>query len=426
LTIRSILASNQEKPSGFFYGYFIIIACFFILFAVGGIVSSFGVFLKPVLSEFGWSRASISGTYALNLVFGGFMGILAGRLGDRFNPRLALTIGGLFIGPGILLMSQVHSILQIYVFYGILVSAGIGFVPIPILSMIARWFMKGRGLASGIALSGVGVGMVVVPPLANLLISEYNWRTSYLILGLSALFIIVFFAQFLKRAPVKSPLTDAGRTRNIDSPNPPDRSQSVREAVSTHKFWIIITMGFFFFYGIQTVNAHIAAHASDIGYSSAAAATILSVIGFVNIGSTILGGSLGDKIGTRKAMIIIFALTSISFLGFRFSNQLWLLYLWALLFGLGSGGFSAVQSPFTADYFGLKNLGVIFSFFILAQNIGGGLGSLIAGGIFDISGSYQWAFLICAILCLTSLFLSILLKSPRKKWQQDFKTSPTK
>lgn len=416
MTFRNVLESNNnDKQSRFFYGYIIIIASFLILFIVGGTIISFGVFLKPVLNEFGWSRAVFSGANSLNLVLGGIFGILAGRIGDRFGPRLAVTIGGLFMALGFLLMSQVQTVWQIYFFYGFLLSIGTGFIPIPVLSLLARWFIQGRGLATGIAMSGVGVGIVIVPPLADLCITTYSWQTCYMVFGFSSLILIIALARLLKKAPGHTQETGKGKTAKTDSPNLQSQGHSLRGAMGTLTFWMIIVIGFLFFYSAQSIMVHIAAHATDIGYSSVAAATILSVIGFINIAGTVGGGVLADKISTRKTLTILFALATLSYIGFRFSGELWMLYLCAAVFGLSYGGFTAIQSPLMADFFGLKNLGVIFSFFMLAQNIGGGAGSLLAGSIYDKTGNYEWAFNLCALLSAASLVLSLLLSAHRKR-----------
>jgi OFA family oxalate/formate antiporter-like MFS transporter len=195
MTDQDILLSGEKKKPGFFYSYIILIASFFILIVLGGITSSFGVFLKPLITEFGWSRAAISSAFSLTWILFGVVGIVAGRISDRFNPRISLSIGGLSLGLGYILMSKVGAIWQIYLFYSVLVSIGIGFIAIPLLSMVARWFVKGRGQASGIVMSGTGVGTVIVPPLSNLLISSYGWRTAYVVLGLVALVIIIVFAH---------------------------------------------------------------------------------------------------------------------------------------------------------------------------------------------------------------------------------------
>jgi OFA family oxalate/formate antiporter-like MFS transporter len=160
---------------------------------------------------------------------------------------------------------------------------------------------------------------------------------------------------------------------------------------------------------------HIPAHVTDIGFSSTTAATFLSVIGLVNIGATIGGGSLGDKIGNKNATIILLFLLSISLLGFRFFSDLWILYIFAVVFGVGYSGMTAIQSPLMAEFFGLRNLGVIFSFFFLSQNLGGAAGSFFAGSIFDNTGSYNWAFLLAAILGIIALALSIIIRIIHKK-----------
>ena len=233
MTNQNISLSEDKKNAGFFYGYIILVASFFILVILGGITSSFGVFLKPVLNEFGWSRAAISSAYSLNMIIFGVVGIVAGRISDRFNPRVSLTIGGLFTGLGFLLMSQVSTIWQIYVFYGVLSGIGIGFIAIPLLSLVARWFVKGRGLASGIIVAGSGLGTVIIPPLANLIISNYSWQTAYLVLGAAALVLLIVFAQLLRRAPGHSPMTNESNVKKGDSQNLQTRGVSLRDALRT-------------------------------------------------------------------------------------------------------------------------------------------------------------------------------------------------
>lgn len=160
--------------------------------------------------------------------------------------------------------------------------------------------------------------------------------------------------------------------------------------------------------------AHMVPHVTDIGYSATTAATILSAIGLVSIFGKISFGSLGDKIGNRNALIIISMLMSLAFIWIRFAGDLWMLYLFAVIFGLGYAGFSATQSPLAAEFFGLKSHGTIFGLTSFTGNAGGALGSFIAGYIFDTTGSYNWAFYICAFLCLLSLIITISLQPVRK------------
>jgi MFS family permease len=411
LTNHRLVSSNQEKPPRLFYGYTIILVSFFILMISWGSIYSFGVFFKPVLTEFGWTRAATSGAQSLNLVLMGGFGILAGRLCDRFGTRLVLTVCGLFLGIGYLLMSQVSAIWQIYLFYGVLVGTGMSGTFVPLMSTTARWFVKRRGLTSGIVASGIGIGMIMMPLIANLLISNYSWRTSYLILGSIALVLITVLAQFLRSAPSQnSPLNRNGAPAPTEHPNLQVQGLSLGEACHTRQFWTIVAMSFLFVFGQQTVMVHIVAHATDIGISTMAATTILSVIGVVSIGGKLAMGIIGDRIGNRNIMILVFILISLGFLWLTFSAELWMLYLFAAVFGLSYGGFATVQSPLVADCFGLKAHGVLFGAVSFATSSGGAVGSLVAGRIFDISGSYQWAFILCIILGLASLILSISLK----------------
>ena len=383
---------------------------------VWGTQYSFGVFFKPVLTEFGWTRAATSGAYSLNVILTGLFGIVAGRLSDRFGPRLVVTFCGLFMGLGYLLMSQVGAIWQMYLFYGVLVSVGVAGMWVPLLSTVARWFVKGRGLASGIAASGIGAGTVIMPPLANQLISSYSWRTSYVIIGLVVLALTVIVAQFLRRDPSQMGLVAYGAdSTGTDGVNLGIQGFSVREAIRTRQFWIICVMFLCAVFGTQAVMVHTVPHATDIGVPAAAAATVLSVVGILSIGSKTGMGSIVDRIGSKRVAIIVLVLMSASFLWLLWANELWMLYLFAVVFAVAYGGLTALQSPIVAEFFGLRAHGAIFGLVLFAAQIGGALGTLVAGSVFDVSGTYYWAFILCAILAGFSLILAILLKAAPKQ-----------
>jgi MFS family permease len=415
LNDHNLVSLNENRQRKFYYGYTIVSVSFLILLLSWGAQYSFGVFFKPVLNEFGWSRAATSGAYSLNMALTGIAGILAGRLSDRFGPRPVLTVCGLLLGLGFVLMSRVSEIWHIYFFYGVLAGAGMGGTFVPLMSTVTRWFVKRRGLASGIVVSGIGFGMFVLPLLANFLISSYSWKTSYAILGFITMGLMVTTAQFLRRAPTQSALlAREAKTVLADNANLQSQGRTFREAVRTRQFWTIIVMSLFFVFTLHTVLVHIVAHATDIGISAAAAATILSIIGVASIISKIIMGSLGDRIGNRRTMILVFLLTTLSFLWLLFAGKLWMLYVFAAVFGLGYGGFATTQSPMVADYFGLRAHGTILGLVGFATTSGGAIGALVAGSIFDISGSYQWAFILCVIFVIASLTLAISLKAARK------------
>lgn len=405
-----VISSSDKKP-GFFYGYIVLLAGFIIMGISWGALFSFGVFFKPMLGEFGWSREITSGAYALNLFLQGPTGLLAGRLSDRFGSRAVVTAFGLLSGLGYLLMSTVNNIWQIYLFYGVLVSIS-GVCVVPVLSSVAKWFARRRGLMTGIVASGAGVGTIIMPPLANRLILSYDWRTSYIVVGLIVLVVMVVMAQFLRRKPaqVGQPVDRNGAT-GAGLPDLRIQGLSVAEAVRTRQLWLMCILFFISGYSIQTAVVHIVPHATDIGISAANAASILSVFGAVSIASRLVLGSGGDRRGNKPVLAIAAVSSLFAFFWLLFASELWMFYLFAVALALALGGPSALQSPAVAEFFGLKAHGAIFGITSFAVSVGGAAGTLIAGRIFDTTGRYFLAFLICGILGVVGLVLALMLKS---------------
>ena len=159
-----------------FYGYYIIAASLLIMTAIWGLYYAFGIFFKPMLNEFGWSRAMTSGAFSLASIVSGVLAIAMGSLTDKFGPRIVITLCGLLLGIGSFLISQISALWQLYLFYGLIVGTGMGGGYGPLLSTAARWFVKRRGLMSGFVTAGIGMGGIIVPLVASRLISAYGWR----------------------------------------------------------------------------------------------------------------------------------------------------------------------------------------------------------------------------------------------------------
>jgi MFS family permease len=403
---------TPDKP-GFFYGYIIVGALFLIVMAQFGAQYSFGVFFKPMLDEFGWSRALTSSAYSMNVILQGLVMIIVGRLNDRLGPRIIITISGLFLCIGYCLMSRTNAIWQIYLFYGFFISLG-SCIWVPALSTIARWFIKRRGLMSGIISSGIGIGIIVFPPIANYLIASHGWRLSFVIVGLSVAGIFIVTAQLLRRDPSQKLLLPYGfKEAATKIMNADTHGYSLKEAISTWQFWIICLTFFAASFCTQIVMVHIVPHAIDIGISPARAATIISVIGIFSIFSKIGVGSTTDKLGCKPVLVFVLVFVSLSFILLLKADQLWMFYLFAFVFALGYGS-SAIQGPITAEYFGLKSHGTIMGVLMLGNSTGA-IGPLIAGRIFDVNGNYKWAFLICIIIALIVLIAMLLLKPASQK-----------
>ena len=176
-------------------------AAFFIMVAMFGTYYGFGVFFKPVLTDFGWTRAMTSGAFSLSMIMYGLLGIVMGGLTDRFGPRLVMTLCGFLLGLGYLLMSQISSVWQLYIYYGVIIGIGISGGYVPQVSTVARWFVKRRGLAVSITLAGFCLGGIIWPPSAQWLITIYGWRQCFTILGILSLLVIIPLSQFAKHSP---------------------------------------------------------------------------------------------------------------------------------------------------------------------------------------------------------------------------------
>ena len=397
---------SRESNPRIFYGYVIAAGSFLILMMMWGAQYCFGVFFKPILNDFGLSRAVLSGVYSLNMVIQAVAGIFTGKLTDRYGPRIVVTVCGSFLALSYLLMSQVQTVWQIYVILGVLSSLCMAGSWVPLLSTIARWFVSGRGLMSGLASAGVGVGTMLFPPFAGYLIARFGWRTSYIIIGLAVLFVVVMSAQLLKRDPSGIGLSALGSSeQRADGTS----GYTFQEALRTRQFWLLSTVFFVMGLCLHTVFVHIIAHATDVGITEVTAATIVSVIGGVSIISKVSIGAAIDRWGNKPAAVVITSLMFLSMIIMQFSNALWLFYLFAVIFAFGYGGFVAVQSPYVAELFGLKNHGVILGFSLLALSAAS-LGPFFTGKIFDTFSSYRPAFVMLAILSFVSVLLALGIK----------------
>lgn len=402
--------TGTGKPR-FFYGYVIVAASFGIQAIAFGIYSTFGVFLNPLLAEFGWLRATISGAASLSFLFFGFLAIIMGGLSDRFGPRIVMTACGFLLGLGFLLMSQISTIYHLYLVYGVIVGIGLSATDVVLLSTIARWFVEKRGTMSGIAKAGTGLGMLIMPLVAIGLISAYGWRTSYFILGAVALVCITSVAQLLRREPGQMrQLPDGEEQTTAGSLDLAEEGLSLREAIHTRQFWTICVAYLTIFFSTNTILVHIVPHAMDLGISATNAAGILSTIGGVSMIGRLVMGNAGDRVGNKRAIVICFLILVAALSWLQLAKELWMLYLFAGIYGFAHGGFFALISPVVAGLFGTSSHGVILGMVLFYGTIGGAIGPVLAGHIFDITHSYQLAFLILVVFSIIGLTLTTSLR----------------
>ncbi len=407
----------KTKPP-FFYGYIIVVLIFVIQLLMVGTSMTSGVFFKPLINEFGWSRALISGAFSFSRIIQGLSAILMGGLNDRFGPRVVITISGFLVGTGYLLMSLTGAVWQLYLFYVVILGISMGGVFAPQISTIARWFTQKRNLMTSIVFVGGSLGGLIAPPIANWLISTTSWRLSYVILGSVTLVIIVFCAQFLRRDPYHSGHMPYEKSRKLDEreykPKSDVKNFSLKEAINTSQFWIVMAMIVCNQFCLTIVAVHIVPHATDLGISPAAAANILSVFSGGLLAGSLVIGINADKIGTKKSLVICFVPIQSVLLLLLPVPKAWLIGLIVFTMACGSGGAVMLVSTIFAELFGMRSHGLILGVSSLMGALGGALGPFVAGYIFDTSGSYQWAFILCGIFVFAGLIMAILIKPINK------------
>lgn len=266
---------------------------------------------------------------------------------------------------------------------------------------------------TGIVAAGGGFGIMTMPLLINWLISVYGWRISYVTIGIITLVLIVTAAQFLKRDPSELGLLPHGEIdigAELKNSALQTSGLSLNVALHTRQFWILSITTFIASFILNLITVHIVIHATGLGISPVSAAAVLSTVGGVSIAGRITLGIVADRIGNKAALVIGFTLTFLSCILLFLAKEELAFYFFAILLGSGGWAWVVLVSPIVADLFGLRAHGVVYAVVMFAGTIGGAVGPIIAGYIFDIAGSYMLAFTICAIGGIISLLLMVSLK----------------
>jgi len=406
--------SPKLKSQWIFYGYIVVGAAFVIQILTWGIYNSYGVFFSALEGEFGWSRAVISGAASLSQLLVGVGAIFLGRLNDRFGPRVLMIYVGVMVGAGYFMMSQTDSIWQLYLFQGFIVGIGISGTDVILLSTTARWFVRRRGLMSGIVKIGTGVGFLLAPLAITWLITDYGWRTAYGAVGITLFAIIVLSAQLLRRDPARMGLLPDGDM--MQKPEDIDTAESgliLREAAGTLRFWLMCLMFFSVFFCTFSVIVHFAPFVGDLGQTTTVSATMLSIIGGASIIGRFVMGVANDRIGSQRATVVSLVIFTASFAWLQVAREPWALGIFAAAYGFCHGGFYTLISPLVAEFFGLKAHGTIFGIIIFCGGVGGSLGPFIIGNLYDMLGNYRISFLL--LLGLAAVAMIAIIIAGRKK-----------
>lgn len=391
--------------------YIIVAACCAIQAIGVGAFVTYGVFFSSLVEELQWSRAVISGGSSLALFLSGLFAILVGKLNDRYGPRLLMSGCALLYGIGFMLMSQVMTIWQLYLYYGVIFGLGLSGVDVIALTTTARWFQHNRGVMTGIVKVGTGAGQFSVPALAGLLIVGVGWRQAYVIIGGSAMLLLLLVAQFLQRDPETARIPNSDNSSfGLETKTPRNIGLTTGQAFRTPQLWLLCGMNFLLVFSLLIILVHIVPHAADLGVTTTKAASVLSMIGAVSMAGRFICGVSIDRIGSKSVMLGCLLVLLVGLTWLQFAHSLIGLYLFATVYGLAHGGIFTAISPLVAEVFGLGSHGALLGIVIFSGTTGGAIGPVIAGHVFDITGSYDLIFLTLCILSLVALFLLVALR----------------
>ena len=399
-----------------FYGWFVVAACFGILLVAYGIQFSYGVFLPAMAAETGWDRTSLSLPFSLYVLVYSALGAASGWCTDRFGPRLVVAIGAVLLGGGLLLTSQIDAIWQLYLSLGLIAALGMSAIYVPCSATVVRWFTWRRGLALGLASSGQGFGNLVVPPLAAVLVASFGWRSTYLLLGVAGALLIVLCGSLLVRDPERLGLHADGTKPLGVADNVPGYAEdpvwTLAVARRTPALWLLTAVYTLTFLVVFLPMVHVVPFALDLGITPVRAAMALSLIGAGSLVGRLVSGAISDRLGRLATLGTALVLQAVAFLGFLSSTGVGLLYPSALLFGVAFGGTSILFPAIVGDFFGRLAVGTILGLVWAIAASAAAFGPVVAGYVYDLTGSYGGAFALSAALNIMAACLVLLLRRP--------------
>lgn len=397
-----------------YYGWVVVAGAFGVLFVAYGAQYSFGVFFSALLDEFGWSRASLAGAFSVYAFAYCIFGFPAGRLTDLWGPRRVIAIGGCFLGAALVGMAFVSRLWQPYVLYGLVAALGMGTAYVPCNATVVKWFVRRRGLAVGLASSGASLGTFVLPPLAQLLIGAVGWRAAYLVFGAGVLVVLNLIAWAMRRDPESLGLHPDGGARPAPSAPPPGgESWPLGRAARTPVFWLLGAAFSATWIPVFIPLVHVVQFSRDLGFSPLVGASVISALGVGAVAGRLVMGLVSDRLGRRTTVAIAMGLQALAFTGFLAVRDLGTLYATTFVFGYSYGAISTLFTAIVGDFFGREQAGTLVGVLFALAGSMGGWGPLIAGALYDATGSYGPAFALAAGLNLVALALLLLCRPPR-------------
>lgn len=421
---------NQKRPPltlPFYYGWLVISLCFLTTLTSAGVRSSPSVLIHPLEAEFGWSRTMIASAVSMNLLLFGVAGPISGWLIDKFGPRkvmmgsLALLICGV---SGTIAMTQFW---QFFLVWGIIVGLGAGGVGSVLTATVGnRWFVARRGLALGILGSASSTGQIIFLPFFMAMITYAGWRIGSMTLIVVALFLLPLIFLFMRDDPSEIGLEPYGAgdpgaassagAASLRGMSAKNATITPREVVSHPTFWLLA--GSFFVCGGTAnglIGTHLIPHEIEIGIPQIAAASILGIMGGLNMVGTIFSGWMIDRVRPQRWLALVFVLRGLSLLLLPFVRDFNGLVFFAVIYGLDWFATVPPSMAITADTFGKQNVGKVYGWIFMSHQIGAAIMASAAGAVRTYLGDYHLAFLSGGMIAMIAAGLALQIKLKPKE-----------
>jgi sugar phosphate permease len=410
-----------------FYGWWIVAACFILLFCFGGAgFYSFSIFIKPFETYFGWARSQIALAGAIFLITNGVSQPFYGKLCQKFGPKKVIIIGCLASGVSFFLVTLIKTLLALYLVYALFSFTISAITFVPVSSLLSAWFERRRGTAIGLAYIGISAGGLVMSPLIGAIIAKFGWQYTFIMLGILMWALALPIAVFVIKdspaamglspdgdAPMPSLSKDSHKTEGTHKSSA-DEGWTFSQALKSVQYWAIVMSFCLVSVGYMGVLQHQVPLISEKGIPYTFATVVLGIVsamgGFGKFGL----GRLTESIPFKWVMLICFSLQIIGLILLLNMHNLTLLYLYAIFFGFGMGGVIVLQPLAISKYFGLASFGMLLGICQLFHSLGASMGAVLSGLLFDHFGNYQKALMVYILLYMIAMVAVLIAGKPRK------------
>ncbi len=386
-----------------FYGWWIVAAGCFLNFAgIGIIMNTMGVFIKPVAESLGFTRGGFTLYFTIAALAMMIMAPVMGKLLERYDIRLIMTICTTMMAASFALFSQCRTLTQFYVVAVFLGIGSAGSHIIPVSLMITNWFIDKRGLAMGIVFAATGVGGLIFNPLANWIIMNYSWQATYLIFGLIIGVFSIPTAIFIVRArPVDKGLLPLGGEAALARQSQAEQGGlTATQAFSSGAFWLLALIILLVAIANMGVLHHIVPYLTDMGFSSTTATALMSLHMAMLVFGKVLAGGLADRFGLLKSYLTLMIGLMVSIALLYGAQLMWVAVVFSIMFGFSIAVRTVLPPLMTAKVLGQKHFAVIYGFLNIFTTLGTAVGVPLSGFIYDWTKSYHMAFALYIGLCL--------------------------